>query len=107
MAQLIWTSPALTDLEGIADYIALDNLGAAKKPVKRVFSVVERLKKHPNSGRRPPELKRTSYREVIVGPCRVFYRVDGERIFILYVMRGERKLRQYLLEERNKERRQQ
>ena len=105
MAQLIWTSPALQDLEGIADYIALDNFWAAQKLVQKIFSVVERLEKHPNSGRRPPELKGTSYREVIVGPCRVFYRVDGENVFILHVMRGERKLRNYLLEERNKERR--
>ena len=105
MAHLIWTSPALLNLEGIADYIALDNLWAAQKLVQKVFRVVERLEKHPNSGRRPPELKGTSYREVIVGPCRVFYRVDGENVFILYVMRGERKLRKYLLEERNKERR--
>ncbi len=93
------------DLEGIADYIALDNFGAAQKFVQRVFKVVERLEQHPKSGRRPPELKRTSYREVIVGPCRVFYRLDEDNIFILYVMRGEQKLRKYLLEERRKERR--
>ena len=102
MAQLIWTSPALLDLEEIADYIALDDLGAAQKFVQKVFRVVERLEQHPNSGRRPPELKRTSYREVIVGPCRVFYRVDGKKAYILYVMRGERELQKYLLEERSK-----
>lgn len=105
MASLIWTSPALLDLEGIADYIALDNFGAAQKLVQKVFKVVDRLEQHPKSGRRPPELRRTSYREVIVGPCRVFYRLDEDKIFILYVMRGEQKLRKYLLEERRKERR--
>ena len=105
MAKLIWTSPALLDLEGIADYIALDNFGAAQKLVQNVFKVVERLEQHPKSGRKPPELRRTSYREVIVGPCRVFYRMDEDKIFILYVMRGEQKLREYLLEERSKERR--
>lgn len=102
MANVIWTSPALWDLEGIADYIALENFGAAQKLVQRVFKVVERLEQHPESGRRPPELRRTSYREVIVGPCRVFYRLDRDNLFILYVMRGEQKLREYLLEERGK-----
>jgi toxin ParE1/3/4 len=57
------------------------------------------LKKFPESGRIPPELKPSKYREVIVGPCQVFYRIDQSKIFILHVMRGERQLRNYLLEE--------
>ena len=37
MARLIWTEPALNDLETIAEYIALDKPDAAKKYVQRVF----------------------------------------------------------------------
>ena len=102
MAQLIWTGPALLDIEEIAEYIALDNFGAAQKLVQKIFSGVERLEQYPNSGRRPPELKRTVYREILIGPCRIFYRVDNDKVYILYVMRGERKLRKYLLDERSK-----
>ncbi len=97
---MIWTAPALLDLEEIAEYIALDDFEAARKLVQIVFSSVERLSKTPNSGRKPPELHRTSYREVIVGSCRVFYRVELKKVYILYVMRGEHDLRKYLLEER-------
>jgi len=100
MARLIWTEPALSDLDEIAEYIALDNLSAAKKLVQTVFHKIERLQQHPQSGRKPPELKKTSYREVIVDPCRIFYRVDKKDIYILYVMRGESQLRKYLLDER-------
>ncbi len=103
MARLIWTEPALSDLDEIAEYIALDNPDAAKKLVKKIFQKVERLEQHPQSGRKPPEIKKTSYREVIVYPCRIFYRVDKKDIYILYVMRGESQLRKYLLEERRKE----
>ncbi len=104
MAQVIWTEPALSDLNEIAEYIALDNIAAAKKLVQQVFSAVDRLEDHPESGRWPPELERKSrYKEVIVGPCRVFYRVEGEKVYILYVMRGERKLRVYLLNDRARE----
>ena len=103
MARLIWTEPALSDLDEIAGYIALDNPHAAKKLVQKVFQKLERLEQHPQSGRKAPELKKTSYREVIVAPCRIFYRVDKEDIYILYVMRGERQLRKYLLEERREE----
>ncbi len=102
MARIIWTEPALSDLNEIAEYIALDNIAAAKGLVKKVFVKVERLKLFPESGRVPPELKRSRYREVIVGPCRIFYRLDKNKIYILYVMRGERKLRKYLIEERAK-----
>ena len=105
MAEIIWTDPALTDLNDIADYIALDNIDAAKRLVQHVFSSVERLEQFPNSGRPPPELENSRYQEVIVGPCRVFYRHDEEKniVYILYVMRGERELRIFLLEDRAKE----
>jgi toxin ParE1/3/4 len=38
MAELIWTEPALSDLEAIADYIALDDAQAARRLVQRVSS---------------------------------------------------------------------
>ena len=37
MAKLIWTEPALADLDAIADYIALDDERAAKRLVAKVF----------------------------------------------------------------------
>ncbi|MDD5321735.1 MAG: type II toxin-antitoxin system RelE/ParE family toxin [Methylococcales bacterium] len=103
MARIIWTEPALSDLNEIAEYIALDKLNAARRLVKQVFSSVDRLEQFPESGRIPPELERSKYREIIVGPCRVFYRVDQGKVYILYVMRGERQLRKYLLEERGQD----
>ncbi|MCZ6804477.1 MAG: type II toxin-antitoxin system RelE/ParE family toxin [Proteobacteria bacterium] len=100
MAQIIWTEPALLDLNEIAEYIALDKFDAAQRLIKLVFSRVEDLKRFPESGRKPPEIAKSRYREVIVGPCRVFYRVTGDKIIILYVMRGERQLRKFILSDR-------
>lgn len=101
MAKVIWTEPALQDLNDIAEYIALDKFSAAEKLIPKVFSREELLEDSPSSGRKPPELKKNSrYREVIVGPCRVFYRLTKKEIVILHVMRGERLLRKYLLDER-------
>ena len=34
MAQVVWTEPALTDLDAIADYIALDNPEIARSSRK-------------------------------------------------------------------------
>ena len=100
MAQIIWTEPALSDLNVIAEYIALDKPSAAIKLVQKVFSSTDRLEQFPESGRKPPEFKKSKYLEVIVNPCRIFYRTEGNKIYILYVMRSERKLRKYLLNAR-------
>jgi toxin ParE1/3/4 len=94
MAQVIWTEPALSDLDAIADYIAIENPLAAAALVRRVFGHVDQLAAHPESGSRPPELKRTRYRQIVEPPCRVLYRYDGERAFILFVMRSEQLLRE-------------
>lgn len=101
MAELIWTEPALSDLDEIAEYIALENPAAARKLVQRVFSAAERLEQHPKSGKVPQELEDSRYREIVVGPCRLFYRYNKGKILILYVMRGERELRNFLLEDRD------
>ena len=47
MAEVIWTGPALADLDAIADYIALDKPDAASAVVKRVFEHVGHLQSHP------------------------------------------------------------
>ncbi len=98
MAQVIWTEPALNDLNELAEYIALSNVVAAKELVQRVFDKVDRLEHHPKSGRVPPELKSLNYREVIVSPCRVFYKVEKQKIYILFVMRQERDLKIFLID---------
>jgi toxin ParE1/3/4 len=100
MAQVIWTEPALTDLDEIAEYIALDKVEAARHLVKKVFDSTGQLELFPEMGRKPPELKYSTYREIIVNPCRIFYRLDQNTVYILHVMRGERQLRKYLLDKR-------
>jgi len=37
MAQVIWTEPALQDLNEIGEFIALDKISAANKLVQKVF----------------------------------------------------------------------
>ena len=100
MAELIWTEPALSDLDAIADYIALDKPEAARELVRRVFAYVEQLIEQPESGSRPPELRRSRYRLIVEPPCRIFYRCDGQRVFILHIMRGEMRLRKTKLARR-------
>jgi toxin ParE1/3/4 len=98
VAKVIWTDPALDQLEEIADYIALDKPGAASGLVKTIFSVVERLEQFPDSGHVPAEFPDSVYCELYVRPCRIFYRREEEVVLIVHVMREERQLRRFLLD---------
>ncbi len=97
MAEIIWTKPALEDLNDIAEYITLSNMLSAKKLVAKIFDKVERLGDFSESGKKPIELSNLNYREVVVNPCRIFYKVDNDKVLILHVMRQERDLRKFLL----------
>ncbi|WP_313918418.1 type II toxin-antitoxin system RelE/ParE family toxin [Tahibacter sp.] len=103
MAEIVWSEPALSDLDAIADFIALENPVAASELVKRIVGHVEQLAAHPERGSRPQELGRSRYRQIVEPPCRVFYRYDGHKVFILHVMRSERLLRKGRLVSRAKQ----
>ena len=93
MAEVVWTEPAVSDLNAIADYIAVDSPTAAAALVTRVVAHVGQLAAHPDSGSRPPERGRSRYRQIIEPPCRVIYRHEAAVVLILHVVRGERRLR--------------
>lgn len=93
MAEIVWSDPALADLDAIADYIALEDPAAAAELVRRVFEPVGQLADHPDSRSRQPELGRSRYRQVVEPPCRVFYRHEQGKVHIVHVMRAERLLR--------------
>jgi toxin ParE1/3/4 len=90
--QIVWTDPALDDLDEIASYIAQDDPAAATRLVAACLTSVERLADYPSSGRTVPELRGRRYRELIERPCRLIYRVEGRAVVIVHVMRGERLL---------------
>ena len=95
MAQIVWTEPALADLDAIADYIAIESPVAAAALVQRVLQRVEQLACHPDSGPRVPELPDGRYRQLIEPPCRIVYRHDAmaETVHVLHAVRTERLLR--------------
>ena len=98
MAQIVWTEPAVADLEAIAEYVALQDPVAARGLVQRIMQHVRQLAEHPESGTRPRELgSRSRYRQLVEPPCRLFYRFDGRHVFVVHVMRTERLLRRSAL----------
>ena len=89
MAKIVWTEPAVEDLNRIAEYIALENHEAASRLLARIFERVEVVGDHPKSVRVPPELSGGYVREVVVPPCRIFYRLDENIPVILHIRRQE------------------
>lgn len=100
MARIIWTEPALNELDEIADYISLDNPTSAKKLVRAAFEKIERLAPHPKSGKLVEEIENSVYREVVLSPCRIFYRQENEIVYIVHVIREEQFLHLDILKSR-------
>jgi plasmid stabilization system protein ParE len=48
---IVWTAPALREIEAIGDYIALESPRASARIVTRVFDRVDTLADHPEIGR--------------------------------------------------------
>lgn len=103
MARLIWSELALQDLEQIADYIALDDHPAACRLVKAVFEKAAMLETFPEMCPHPHDFPNSRYRHLVVGPLDTFHRVEGETVFIVYVMKSERLLRLSEIEKRDNE----
>ena len=97
IVEIIWTEPALSDLDSIADYIAIDNAVAAAALVRKIVLTVERVELFPAIGRKVPELPETPYREILVQPCRVLYKVQQGKAYIVLVIRGEQMLEEHRL----------
>jgi len=61
MATLIWTEPAVADLEEIGQFISKDNPLAAEKVGSRIIREAENVAAFPRLGRIVPEFGNRSY----------------------------------------------
>ena len=94
MVKVVWTEPALQDLEDIGDYIAKDSERYAQEVIRSLFEATFLIKSLPKAGRIVPEFKRNDLRELINGNYRIVYRVvDIYRIDILTVHHSARQLK--------------
>ena len=90
MTDLVWSPQALTDVEEIRTYIALDSRSYADLTAQRIMAAVERLKTFPDSGRMVPERQSPEVREVVSGSFRIVYRRKEHVVEIVTVFRGSR-----------------
>jgi toxin ParE1/3/4 len=93
MAEVIWTEPALAQLQAILEFIALDKQEAAEAVATRVFAITDRLASFPKVGRSIPEFPHRDYRQLWAKPCWLYYRIEDGRAIILHVRRAEQLFR--------------
>jgi toxin ParE1/3/4 len=99
--QVAWAKVAQRDLKQIIDYIAIDSLGNASRILKRIRQKVSDLYAMPDRGRIVPELKEQgihTYRELMIAPWRVIYRIADLTIFVLSVIDSRQNVEDILLD---------
>lgn len=99
--EVLWAAVAEKDLLGIVKFIARDDPAEALKILKRIKDGTARLDHSPKRGRIVPELLKqgiSKYREIVIKPWRLIYRVEGERVYVLAVIDGRRNVEDLLLE---------
>ena len=97
-----WTEYANQDLNEIIDYMINNgNILNAKNIFIKIKERCDLLKSNPEQGRIVPEFERLNirkYKEIIVNPWRIIYKIDKEEIQILVVIDGRRNTEDILLE---------
>lgn len=92
MRKLIWTNPAVFDLETIHNFIAHDSEYYATSFIEELISQPEELIEFPEMGRVVPEYEREEIRELIFQSYRIIYQVTESNILVLTVIHGKRDL---------------
>lgn len=92
MARVIWTDPALAELDASAEYIARDSPRQASLFVQRAFRATDRLEDLPRLGRIVPEIGEEAVRELILRPYRIVYILRGSDVLIALVHHAARPL---------------
>jgi toxin ParE1/3/4 len=99
--EVLWTNAAENDLKDIVEYIAEeDRLQTALKIVKQIRKKAQNLYTLPERGRIVPELQEQGifqYREIVVSPWRLIYRIVERKIFVLSVIDSRRNVEDILL----------
>jgi addiction module RelE/StbE family toxin len=98
--KVVWSERAHADLVGIISYIAQDSPSNAKKILKTIKSKAAALYLSPQRGRIVPELHEqgiTHYRELIINPWRLMYRITDNTVFVLSVLDARQNVEDILL----------
>lgn len=96
-----WTAVAEQDLRGIVQYIAEDSPDNARTVFDKLRAAATALDQFPERGRVVPELQQQGvflYRELVIAPWRLIYRIEQENVYVLAVIDSRRNVEDILLQ---------
>lgn len=99
--EIAWARTAETDLKEIVNYIAIGSPENALRIFKKIKNNASSLYSTPERCRIVPELKEQGimqYRELIVKPWRIIYRIAEKKVYVLSVLDSRRNIEDILLE---------
>ena len=91
-----WTEAALADLRAIEAYIARHSPQYGRSMVERIFDRTGQLVDFPLLGPEVPEYEDESLRELLEGQYRIVYRVYEDRLDVVAVVHGAKRMPQGL-----------
>ncbi len=98
--EVLWAQTAEKDLHGVIEVIRQDRPETAIKILERIQARATKLATSPRQGRVVPELMKqgvSRYRELLVKPWRIVYRIEDSRVYVLAVIDGRRNIEDLLL----------
>ena len=98
---VVWAETGARDLEEIVSYVAEDSPANAQRLLDRIRKKADSLHTLPERGRGVPELEHfgiSAFRQIVITPYRLIYRIEEKRVFVLAVLHGRRDLQDLLME---------
>ncbi len=95
-----WSETSERDLAGIIEYVAGDSPSYACQVFKGIKRKASSLYTFPDRGRIGPELQDqgiTQYRELVIAPWRIIYRISERKVYVLSVLDSRRNVEDILL----------
>jgi len=91
--KIVIARSALSDLQEVKTYYLEQGVpDIGQKFVNAILKNVQRLRDHPDSGRKVPEFDHDRIREIIHSPFRVVYLRNASSVSVVRVWRSERLL---------------
>jgi toxin ParE1/3/4 len=100
MYEIIWSNVAENDLINIIEYISVDSPQNALEILEKIRQKTSSLYTLPERGRIVPELQGQGifqYRELVIPPWRLMYRIAEREIFVMSVIDSRRNVEDVLL----------
>lgn len=98
--KVLWAKTAEDDLTSIIQYIHSENPLAAKDSLEKIKRKTSNLNSLPLRGRIVPELREQGifhYRELIISPWRIIYRISESNVYVLSVFDSRQNVEDILL----------